>query len=491
MASFSKIRALSYSGFALVLFLTTGTAYSQNADDSCQCETPVVSLKLCDSVNQCCVERMAEILRRELPSDTNRDADQKQNDKDPCASDYDQLVSDHTYRRYLAKGMAKVLSFDNSVNSGNRYATLSVDEDKSTFSFSPAVVRLGGHEQSSGAMSTTWGYLNTFLKGKVNSDGVAEIFSGDKWNREFTAGVSFVWLLGSGGGDFFSDCKDDPCEQIGVENFRAIQQALPDILCKKYQRIITAVQAGNEAAYIQYAEALEDCDALHEAMRKEYSDIEEKLAEPLWTLQWRHWISLAPEYGFAGFALVDTVIQNGAQERRHGAGQVRLAYNMLIQPKKWFGKPSFYLSPSITVRRRNQFSELSTQSWNKFTAFKDTSLLFTDEKDVYVFDGGTIEHKFLPTLGMQAVGIWNWKKFGIGFDISLMHEWLYTRPNTDDNRKTVQSYGIVFPFNDKEGEPTVNITLFYQRNSYKLASMETENLLGLRFAVPIFSSKDE
>lgn len=433
-------------------------------------------MELCDDDLRCCVREMERTLAHELPVYHN--------------GEYNKFVSDHTYRRYFTKGMAKVLSLDNAINGIARYAALSVDDDKSTFSFSPLAARIHGPENPVRPQRVTFGYINTFVKGKVTSDGFAELAKGGKWNKEFTAGFSLVVWYGSGGGDWYMTASEDQCKQTKLQNFRRVQQALPTEICRKYQGKIDDIVNGDVSAYVESSEDLEDCDGVQTAMRKEYSDIEEKLAEPFWKGKWRWWVSLTPEYGYKGLAVLDTGKQAGAEEKSLPTGSVKLSGNLLVQRENWPGKPSFYFSLAAALTQRNMFSDMSTQSWNKYVQQKDTSFLITDSKDVYWYDGRDIDQKLLPTFSGQLVGIWNWKKFGIGYDISLSYDMLYSMPGID-NSKITESYGLVFPFNDKEGERTINLTLFYQHSTFSLSTVDAIELVGVRFAVPIFSAEEK
>jgi hypothetical protein len=243
--------------FTALFTIVFTCAYGQQTD-SCKCDTTTAILRLCDDSLKCCITEMSETLKKELPK------------KNIIGGDtlYNTLVSTHTYRRYFSQDMAKILTLDNAINSINRYAALSIDEDKSIFTFSPFAARLHGRESPNEIQKMTRGYLNTFVKGKIDNDGIAEIVKGGKWNKEFTGGFSLVLLIGNGGGDGFKDRIEDRCHGIKKRNFRNIQRALPAELCRKYQKIITDVLNGDIQTYTDNSELFEDCESLQVAMRK-------------------------------------------------------------------------------------------------------------------------------------------------------------------------------------------------------------------------------
>jgi hypothetical protein len=49
------------------------------------------------------------------------------------------------------------------------------------------------------------------------------------------------------------------------------------------------------------------------------------------------------------------------------------------------------------------------------------------------------------------------------------------------------SFGILFPFLDKNGESTINVELFYQRKSYIHIDLADEGIWGIKFGLPFKS----
>jgi len=461
--------------FAIAAVLRCGQVHSQvTFYEECECENVIAGFGLCDKLD-CCAQEMAETLKGELPHliDSGR---------------YDKLVTNSTFNRLLADDMAKVLTLDNAINRATRYAAVSIDEDKSTFTFAPFVARLHSdlfHPQDPAQpYLPTWGFVNSFIKGKINNDGFAEIFNGGKVNREITIGGTLAIFLGK---NYYRE-DNESCCGFRSSNYREAQRALPSAICQKYQKIMHAVANGDVLTYADNADILCECDDIKAAMRKDFSDVEEKLAKPFWSGKTRLWLSISPEYGGKTITLLDTLKAGATPESQtFGTGSLRAAANLLYEAERASGTWSSYFAFSIAAKRSNQFSDMSTLTWNKYVTRPDTSEIITDNKDVFLYKGGTVNHQITPSATIQFVELWNGDRFGLGLDLSFTYDQLYKADGAEANHKLTESYGIIFPFRDKAGDRTINLSLFYQRSHFKLASMDDEFLVGVKFAVPIFS----
>ncbi|PTT72456.1 hypothetical protein, partial [Chryseobacterium sp. HMWF001] len=82
-------------------------------------------------------------------------------------------------------------------------------------------------------------------------------------------------------------------------------------------------------------------------------------------------------------------------------------------------------------------------------------------------------------------GIIIYKKFNIGLE--LKYDYVkFIKPNTTNDVSNIDNFsaGIVLPFKDKTGTPSINIIPFYQYRQYIGYEKASENIVGVKFSLP-------
>lgn len=62
----------------------------------------------------------------------------------------------------------------------------------------------------------------------------------------------------------------------------------------------------------------------------------------------------------------------------------------------------------------------------------------------------------------------------------------FIKPNTTNDVSNIDNFsaGIVLPFKDKTGAPSINIIPFYQYRQYIGYEKTSENIIGVKFSLP-------
>lgn len=380
------------------------------------------------------------------------------------------LITGYTLNRSFAKEFAKILSIENAKNGATKYATLELDKTKGTFDFAPIVYRLGNYHNGN------WmGYGNIHLKGQLGSE-ATPIYNSKGLNKAFQIGSTINFLIG-----YNSNFYEMTAGSQREKDFDKLQRDLKD----EVKTTFTAkIAARTPASLIENRKILEDPDELRKAMWDSYSDNEEKLAEEEWTWKIRQWLSI----GADGGGQVQGIIYNSSKtvaDSLFWSATIRASYNYFMQ-KIWDdAKASFYVTNSIELTRKNSFADLTPQTWNRISKISDTTFLTSEQKSVYNYDS-TYKEGFAPNISCQVLGIFEFTGFAIGFNVSGRAEYPITnKGNNSLPTKYVQSYGIVFPFKNKDGDRAINVEFFYSHQSYADKKVNGSELWGIKFAIPL------
>ena len=383
--------------------------------------------------------------------------------------DTNQLVTDYTFRRTFADEFAKIISTDNFSTSATKYATINIDEEKSTFAFSPWVQHWGDQEKGEPLTS----YFNLSIKGEVNSDDIATLFNDKGFNRNLQIGFNYNYLLNKS--SRFHDVS-----AADMRQFRDDKKSLLSDVETYYTDLLTT--PAKPLSFLENKEALTSINGLNKAFIKKFSEAEEKLAAPHWTAASFYWMGASGTLGYTTQNALNTttneltIIQYLSPSFMVSGNMFRNGPNSIV---------SFYGNIYIKADTKNSFTGKDPVSWNRIGKIDDSTILIQEKKDVFNYDPKDYSKKFLPTIGAQAILM---IKDKVGLDISVKHEWL-VKSSTEVKapQKTNQSYGLVFPFNDKDGERTINIEVFYSHDTFNLASLSGNDFWGAKFSIPMFS----
>jgi|GEM_PF-5461940 len=396
--------------------------------------------------------------------------------KIPKANDQ-KLVTSYSFHRLFGKDFAKILSADNSSNAGSMYASLSLDQDKSTFDFSPFTFDIGNYKSGNKLYATG----NVYIKGQINSDEVATFFNSDGFNRNFTIGGNLKIVISKGSGNTYS--ANEPTKTY----FRGQQNAIADELCEKYTTIVNTAK-GDAILNANNIDILQKPTALRKKMKEEFSDMELKLADKLWTRITRQWINVKAEFGYTSTGTYDIYTKKAGSKEVINSN-FGLGYNFFTKHIK--SNLSVYFNQSVLLKRKNSFSDITAKSYNTINKIDDTTFFIYEKKDLYMYDSTTYKEAFTPATTTDLILMWENEKLPFGIHTGLNIDFPLIEKGTGSTpTKYSQTYGIIFPFNNKEGERTINIELFYSHQTFadKTATPGTE-LWGAKFAVPIFSKK--
>lgn len=393
---------------------------------------------------------------------------------DPVTGNYPVLVSDYTYSRIYAASLAKILSFDNAVNTSIRYATLNVDKNKSVFEFAPFNWALRFTSQSPAYPRPLHGYANIFFSGKINSDGIAKLYSDHALNREITVGGT---LTLANGGDKYSASK------TGYNDFRTAQGALAGSIHNSYTGHLNTAGTAAPGDYVKRLDAFSNYQSLELAMLRDFSEAEEGLAKRFWTTRWRHWLSITPRFGRHTVNVYDTNTRK-LDKRSYNDFSIRAGYNFYFTKGR---EVAFYGTLWGEGKRKDMFSDMTPQVFNTGAPVDSTTSRIVDTKNVYLFGGNGDDQQFLFNGGIQAVMMFYFEKRPFGIDVSFSANQMVKAPGEEKRGMMYrQNYGLVFPFTSKDGENAINISIFYAHETFNPEKMgKKTEYVGARFAVPI------
>lgn len=391
----------------------------------------------------------------------------------------DRLVTDYTFRKEFATDFSRILLNENSLSSATNYATVKVDKEKLSVTFSPFNYVLGGWKNffwkpEEGPVRV---FGNISFKGDVNGNDVTKFFTKDGFMKGYEVIFTNNILVFTGGGNNFN---------VPVAPaFRSLQNNIADAVAADY-KVFGVITEANVVKYIKNRKALKDAASLHKAMRSAYSEQETELAKNEWKSEFKHWVGLSIGVGQKTYNRYN-VKKGVTEDATYFNPSVQSSYNIFYQSltRKWTG----YFNIGIEFRQKNIFTGKSPLSWNKMQNANDTSFIVSEKKDVYLYDSTTYAEQFLPAVGAQLILLKDWSKLPLGVDISLRNEWLVPLATSGlkNSTKFTENYGIVFPINNKAGERAVNVEVFYAHVKYSDPKQNNEDFWGAKFAVPIFS----
>lgn len=333
----------------------------------------------------------------------------------------------------------------------NRFASLDINKEKQTFSFSPYVYDFGQH----------------------------------------ILGINFIGALNSK--DFF-DFKDRNQVAVGLNyTFYHVIKKFNNISKHKDEREkiydIIKAQTLDNAYKKQIGDIWIKTDSPKYLSKEEF---EEKLTEYEIAFADKYWVSKHIFWATINFTpfnkdnfryLIEGDIDSYQNPYKKSFNVLKFStsFNYYFESKNWI------VSPSVNVSGTNKhsLSEIyTTKQWNKITSLTDEIYLSEDNKNVYILSDNKFSRLFLIDFGLECILLS--KMWNMGLDVSY-NSTNFITPETSNNKSKIENYsvGIIIPFADNKGQRTINIVPFYAYKQYIDYSSASENVLGIKFNVPL------
>lgn len=403
---------------------------------------------------------------------------QKQNDSTIKKG---KLITDYTFRRTFINDFAKVVLQENSFASQVRHADLTIDEDKSKFSFSPFVF----HNPNLIYKPLTY-FGSLQFTGTIDDNAIFKAFDKSGLNRSFDVKLNFNIVPNFWNGTNFKTRGKENC----LRKFNALRECAYYEICKdnynEYDILLDSCRKINELT--DKLDVLCDTSQLKENILNRFADTEQKLSSPFWTRSSKTWFTIsASPYGYQEYAALD-IYKKTLVNKDHYSPSGSVAFNRLVN---WLGSGnSFYFNLLAEVAWKNSFADKTTSTWNSYNKLSDSTFNTIETKDVYAYDSLNYSEKFLPNFSGQLIYICKDLIFGMpmGIDITGKIQVLPAlTKGSSDYQKNVLTIGLIFPFDDKDGNRIINLEAFYSLSSYSTKKLKKEEFFGLKFSLPIFS----
>lgn len=386
------------------------------------------------------------------------------------------LVTDFTFRRKFANEFAEILIQENSFSNLNRHASLKVDDNESKVSFSPFVFRNGKV-----GFSRLKFYGSVEFAAEINDQQIFKLFDKDGLNRSFQLNVNFNYIPNFwNGGNFIANSRQ-------YHQFSYWRECAREKICSNYEKIFDSSDTcGNVTSLADEVESFCDTSKFRDKIWNKFADYEEKLARGYWTKDLKSWFSLAlTPYGYTENNGVDI---NTANLKRldYYSPAFKLIFNQLLN--YLCTNRSLYWNVWLDLKQKNSFSERNPLKWNNVLRLSDTTFAIKEIKDAYLYDPANYTLRFLPSFGGQFIYIHSFKLLEIGIDLTYKYSILpRLRPGENNYKKNTLTAGIIFPFDNKDGERLINFEPYFSFSFFSAKDLDNEKFIGLKFSVPIFS----
>jgi len=367
------------------------------------------------------------------------------------------IVSDETFRELAFKDFANIQTGDKNKNAPGRYAALDVNSKDKSFAFSPFMQRLGNL------------FFSADITGTLSNEG--EYFD---WKNRNTivVGLNATWLLSP-----IKNFKTKPSE----DDYKAMYGGIYDkvegeITNKDSAKTKLKLDDITLNTKVYYNEK----DSLAKYVQK----YETLLAEKLWTGKTLFWVKFnvnpIAQDNFYYTIKGDTASLKNPYKETINLFSVQTSFNAYRETKNVLLYGNLYLKGT----RKHNLSEINqTSQWNKIRSLTNETYISESAKNVYELDNNKFYNLFLFDYGLQGIIIY--KKFNIGLE--LKYDYVkFIKPNTTNDVSNIDNFsaGIVLPFKDKTGAPSINIIPFYQYRQYIGYEKTSENIVGVKFSLP-------
>jgi hypothetical protein len=381
------------------------------------------------------------------------------------------LVTTYTFRRLAQNDFASIIIGENGFSKIGRYATLNINVDESRFYFSP-ITFIHHQDPFDGPFKAIH---SIELSGEVNDGNIFNLSS----KNTLKGGYSYTRVYNYY--NFYPKSRDtlfhDQMIKIVYDKWKG-----------KYQKAYT-----DFAEFLSLAEDLDTTDfsrkgkrRIQNAFFKDLYAIEVNYYNDKWTRKRIDWlkVNLSP-LGWSNFTIIDpdhVATQVAPIDKSIYAPSVRVSYNFL-----WTYPQSghqLYLSAWVGGAQKHSLSEISNPvQWYQFQKINDTTFTVSDEKKVYSIRESALLKRIRPDAGLQFIYLFEVaQKFSMGVDLASSFSGLVTPDGGAFINRS--SFGLLFPFQDKNGEASINFELFYQLKSFTKMEMNRSDLLGIKFGLP-------
>ncbi|SDP47395.1 hypothetical protein SAMN05428975_1362 [Mucilaginibacter sp. OK268] len=391
---------------------------------------------------------------------------------DSTSSDYPQLVSRYTFRALTQKDYSKITIGENSFSKIGRFATVNINSDESKFYFTPITF-----VQSKDPTKGPFRFIHSVdFSGEVDDQNIFDF----KNKKSIRGSYSLTWVLNS--------YKFNPKRDVAVhaQIVKSVRTDLTDL----YQKAAT-----DAAGYLAVSDDLEDTTklAIRDKVKKRFFDnldqVEEKYYNDKWGTKRMTWMKLnfAP-LGWDNFSYIDPAqptTKSSPADKSVYTGSLKVSVNQLLTFPS--GKSQFYWAVYAAITRKHSLSEISKPvQWYNMQRLTDSTVTVADDKKVFTLNDATFKTAYRPDAGAQVIYLLTpYKDMSIGLDVATSFAGLVAdRSGAYVNRT---SFGLLFPFLDKNGDATINVEVFYQRKSYIHTTLANEGIWGIKFGLPFNS----
>lgn len=365
------------------------------------------------------------------------------------------LVSDGTFSDLALKDFANVQTGDKNKNTPGRYAALDVNSTDKSFSFSPFVYKSGNL------------FLAADFTGTLSNDGAYF----DWKNRNTIAlGLNITWLFFPSK-NYSKRPSDDVYDSLYNKIYEKVEKEVNNKDILKLDDI--TLNSNNTNVYNKK-------DSLAKYVKK----YETLLADKLWTGKTLFWLKFninpIANDNFYYTIKNDTASYRDPYKKTINMFSVQTSINAYKETKNFILYGSLYLKGT----RKHNLSEINeTSQWNKIRSLTDETYISESNKNVYELDNSKFYNLFLFDYGLQGIIIY--KKFNIGLELKYDNI-KFIKPNTTNDVSNIDNFsvGVVLPFKDKTGTPSINIIPFYQYKQYISYEKASGNIVGVKFSLP-------
>jgi hypothetical protein len=372
------------------------------------------------------------------------------------------LVSSYNFRKLIRNDFSVLLTGSQNNASVGRYAAVNIDKNEQAFKVSPFNYTFR-HDPLKGPFNLV---VATDFSGSINSNNAFDF----KGRKKFSYGLSITYVNG----------RYNHANKPSLATYASLYSEVK-------AKLVAAAAAASVTAILDNGANFETDYEVQKAYAEKVAEYENKLVKKKWSNKFIWWTKVGFNITQEYFNYIDTnTVSTYLQplKREHNRLSIPLSVNAYFVSRTGI---SSYFSFSGTITQKSSYSEiLTSQEWNSVKPISTGISIGSEKQSVYLTDDKFFKKIFMDW-GFQFIGFMpEFQGNTLGIDLQYNTKPFIT-PGTKTSKsiKNVYSFGIIFPFKDKDGKSSVNLEPFYEFTSYTNYDAGVEKTFwGLKFSLP-------
>ncbi len=384
---------------------------------------------------------------------------------------YTRLVSNRTFSKTVKEDFYKVSkTSDKNDAIVGKYASLSLDSDKSTFTLTP-FSGVGSKKSNIGLFRNIFSFD---ISGSIDNNKNFSL----KDYKKISAGFSLVHIKEA--------YNFDPFKRPATERYiRLYDAVLKELKKEASKKLLTIADSLNHNPIY----TKRDTNQLIELYHTKVKDSENKLIGKAWTKKYLIWhkfnIKLLSWESLT--YIPQSLLKTATSVNRKTIATPSLKYIFNFY-KGTNNNHNFFFNMGAGLAIKHTLSEVTTQlDWYKYTVLSDSTLLGSSTK-IFTPTESNIRSRWRPDISGQLIYLHTKNKFKFGAEAFYSTNWLLT-PTELTGRSHLQKilFGLIFPITTKDKKTTVVLEPFIEWKLFNNYVEGDSRNIGVKFSLPFNS----